>query len=105
MAMWIVWPEVVGPFCVAELVTITAIIGGSDPAGGGDEFPGLALQPVPHAGVVGALAKPLKLAGALPPVNELRLDHCAPQKVTDLPITALLSPITKLPPPGANTIG
>jgi len=47
----------------------------------------------------------LKLAGEFPPLRELSFHHCAPQKVTELPITTFWSPTTKLPPPGANEIG
>src|ERR1017187_5117908 len=42
-------------------------------------------------------AKPLKLADAEPPLRVFDFDHCAPQKVTAAPTTAMPSPITKEP--------
>ena len=41
--------------------------------------------------------KPLKLAGANPPLSELSFHHCAPQKVTGSPTVAFWSPITNDP--------
>src|ERR1700686_2894384 len=100
--MCTVLPESIEPDCFADLVTITPMNAGNGPAGGGVLLPVSEFQPVPHAGVVGASAKPLKLAGADPPLSELSFHHLAPQKVTDVPFARLLSPITKAPPPGAK---
>ena len=94
---WSVLPEIVEPDFVDELVTITAMYGGSGPAGGGELLPGSVLQVEPHAGVAGFLAKPLKSEGAEPPLREFVFDHCAPQKVT-VPIEVKL-PTTNAPPP------
>src|SRR5258708_2626277 len=102
MTMWRVLPEIVEPDLAAELVTITAMKVGSGPAGGGVLLPGSAVQPLPQVGVVGFSAKPLKLRGAEPPLKELSFAHCAPQKVTEVPVAAFRSPMTKLPPPGPN---
>src|SRR5450759_607161 len=82
---------------------MTPMKAGSGPAGGGVLFPVSALQLVAlQLGALGLSAKPLKLAGADPPLREFSFHHCAPQKVTELPTTAFLSPMTKLPPPGAK---
>ena len=91
-------PEITEPDFDVELVTMTVINFGTD-AGGGGLFPGSVFQTPPHAGgfVVVTFAKPLKLAGATPPLREFCFAHCAPQKVTLLPTTALRSPMTKLP--------
>ena len=97
-------PDVVGPDLAAELVTITPISAGRGPSGGGELLPGAARQAIPHVGVLGLLAKPLKLRGAGPPVRKLTFAHWAPQNVTELPTAALLSPITKAPPPGAKSM-
>jgi hypothetical protein len=51
---------------------------------------------------LGLSAKPLKESGAGPPLREFNLAHWAPQNVTELPTTAFLSSIAKLPPPGAK---
>jgi hypothetical protein len=75
---------------------------GSGPFGGGALFPGLVFQPTPQFGVSGFFANPLKAAGAEPPLREFFFHHCAPQKVTFVPIALFLSPITNEPPPGAN---
>src|SRR5438445_5550721 len=95
--MWTVFPEIVEPDCEIELETITPISAGSGGAGGGGLLPGAVVQLTPHAGLAGALAKPLNAAGALPPESELTFHHCAPQKVTE-PV-ALWSPTTNAPPP------
>src|SRR5271169_2018953 len=71
---------------------------GSGPGGGPELLPGAVDQLVPHAGEVsGVLAKPLKAAGANPPLSAFAFHHCAPQNVTEDPMVALPSPITKLP--------
>ena len=95
-------PEIVGPDLVIELETITPMNAGRGPAGGGALLPGSVLQPVWHAGAVGLRAKPLKAAGAAPPVRELSFHHWAPQKVIGVVFALFLSPITNAPPPGAK---
>src|SRR5260370_38844239 len=100
--MWTVLPEISEPSLPTELVTITAMKVGSGPSGGGVLLPGSVVQATPQLGVVGSSAKPLKLRGAEPPLVGLSFAHCAPQKVTELPVPAFLSPMTKLPPPGAK---
>src|SRR5215510_2010458 len=89
-------PLIVGPLLVAELVTIMVMNLGT-----------LAGAPVsPPAGAVHVppqltgfelvlFAKPLKLAGAAPPLSEFCLAHWAPQNVTFCPTTAFRSPIVK----------
>ena len=91
-------PEIVDPDCVIELATMTFMNDGTL-LGGPELLPGLLVQAPPQIGGFGlaALAKPLKPAGAGPPLSELRSAHCSPQNVTRLPTTALPSPITKLP--------
>src|SRR2546425_1897190 len=90
-------PEMVAPDLVIELEAITAMKGGTL-SGGFELFPGRLVQIPPQ--VCGAVsAKPLKALGAGPPLSELTLAHCAPQKVTELPMAALRSPITKEPLP------
>src|SRR5216683_2679276 len=74
----------------------------SSDLGGGVLLPGSVVQATPQLGVVGSSPKPLKLRGAEPPLVGLSFAHCAPQKVTALPVAAFLSPMTKLPPPGAK---
>ena len=92
-------PEIVDPDFEIELETITAMKSGSGPAGGGELLPGAAVQFVPHAGaVLGSFSKPLKAAGASPPLNVFSFAHWAPQKVTWVPTAEFPSPITKLPP-------
>src|SRR5260370_42024278 len=94
-------PEMGEPPLAGGFVPMTAMNAGSDPAGGGVEFPGSALHLAPHVGVVGSSANPLKLAVAMPPA-EFSFAHCAPQNVTELPKEPFGPPITKLPPPGAK---
>jgi len=60
------------------------------------------LQLVPQLGLVGLSAKPLKLAGAEPPLREFSFHHPEPQKVADAPIPLFRSPTTKEPPPGTK---
>ena len=98
MTMCTVLPWIVEPDFVIELETITAMNAGSGPGGGFALLPGPVVQFVPHVTLAGFFSKPLNEAGALPPVRLFSIDHCAPQKVTEVPIAALLSPITKLPP-------
>src|SRR5260370_40823965 len=101
MTMCTAMPEIAEPLLASGLVAMTAMNAGSDPAGGGVEFPGSALHIAPHVGVVGSSANPLKLAGAMPPAG-FSFAHCAPQNVTELPKEPLGPPITKLPPPRAK---
>src|SRR5260370_37616641 len=100
--MWSVSPEISEPSLPTVLVTITAMKAGSGPSGGGVLLPGSVVEATPQLGVVGSSAKPLRLGGAEPPLVGLFFAHCAPQKVTELPVAAFLSPMTKLPPPGAK---
>src|SRR3989442_15991149 len=88
-------PEIAEPDCVIELDTITAMYAGMV-AGGPELLAGRVVHVPPGIGgfVLVASAKPLKLAGTEPPLNEFNLSHCAPQKVTRLPITASRSPMT-----------
>src|SRR2546430_15074632 len=88
-----VLPGSVEPDLVIELETITAMNSGSGPGGGFALLPGPVVQLVPHVTLGGFFSKPLNAAGALPPVRLFRLDHCAPQKVTEVPIAAWVSPI------------
>lgn len=83
---------------MVALAAITLIVAGTL-AGGGALLPGSVVQVPPQTAGFGVLlsAKPLKLVGASPPLNELTLAHFAPQKVTLLPTTAFRSPMTKLP--------
>jgi hypothetical protein len=91
-------PEIVEPDLLIELDTITAIWSGTEP-GGFELLPGSVTHVSPHfAGLCGMLlAKPLKLAGAVRPLSELSVLHCAPQKVTLVPIAEFRSPITNDP--------
>src|SRR4051812_43306713 len=98
--MCAVFPETAGPLFDAELVTITAKYAGKGPFGGGVLFPVSDFHATPQPGIFGASAKPLKLAGAAPPLRELRFDHCMPQNMTAAPFALFLSPTTKPPPPG-----
>ena len=60
-------------------------------------MPGFDVQVPPHVGAVTLFANPLKLAGAVPPLRAFARLHWVPQNVTELPIVALMSPITKFP--------
>src|SRR5256885_7767739 len=93
-------PEITGPRFVMWLDTMTAIID-ETVAGGGGLLPGRVVQVWPHHGEALLRSKPLKLAGARPARIGSAFHHCAPQKVTDLPMPFSRSPITKAPPPGA----
>ena len=75
------------PEFVIELVTITVICDGTL-LGGSELLPGLLFHVPPQIGgfVFVEFAKPLKLAGAAPPLSLFTLDHFAPQKVTLAPI-------------------
>ena len=97
-----VLPEIVEPFCEIELETRTAMYGGSGPAGGGVLLPGSVVQFVPQLETGGVSSKPLKAAGAAPPLRRFSFDHCAPQNVTEVPTALFPSPITNPPPPGAK---
>src|SRR5207249_748997 len=92
----------VEPDWLMLLATITAMVPGNGPFGGGALLPGSVLQPVPQLGTFGFRAKPLKAAGAAPPLRLFSFHHWAPQKVTLVPAALFLSPITKAPPPGAK---
>src|SRR5690348_3964892 len=82
-----------------ELETITAMKAGSGPTGGGGVLPGVVDQVVPHAGnAAGAFSNPLNAAGAAPELRSFCFHHCAPQKMTAVPVAAFRSPITKVPP-------
>ena len=95
---WTVFPATEGPDLPIELDTMTAMYCGTD-AGGFELLPGRVDQLLSHDGgfVVVVSAKPLKLAGAEPPLTVLVFDHCALQKVTAEPTAALPSPITNEP--------
>jgi len=92
------FPVVSSPDLDAELATITPMYDGSC-SGGFELLPGSADQVPPQVGrvVLKVLAKPLKSAGAGPPLREFNLDHLALQKVTDVLRPALKFPITKEP--------
>jgi hypothetical protein len=94
------FPEIVDPDLLIELDTMIAIYDGML-SGGPELLPGSVVHVPPQLGgvVLLWLAKPLKLAGAVPPLKEFSFHHCAPQKVTDVPTAAFRSPITKCPPP------
>ncbi len=91
-------PDMTESVCETELVTRTATKDGTV-AGGPELFPVSVDHVEPQvAGVTSRLsANPLRLLGAGPPLSELVVAHCAPQKVTDAPSDALLSPTTKAP--------
>ena len=73
----------VDPELPIELAAIAVIVE-STVAGGGGLFPGPVCQVPPQADGFGVveLAKPLKAAGAEPPLNEFRFAHSDPQNVT-----------------------
>jgi len=100
--MWTVLPEIVEPDWLIELATITPMNDGSGPGGGGALLPDDVVQSVPHVAVGGDFAKPLKEAGAAAPLRLFSFHHWAPQKVTEVPMAASLSPMTKLPPPATT---
>src|SRR6266478_1362022 len=80
--MWTISPEIVDPDCVMLLATITPINGGT--VGGGLELlPVSVVQVWPQAGVELLFSKPLKLAGAQPPLMGLAFHHCAPHHITE----------------------
>src|SRR5713226_7999298 len=86
MTMWTVSPDSVEPDLWTELATMTAMYCGTL-SGGPELLPGSLIQPAPHCGGCPVpSAKPLKLAGAEPPLNEL-------------PVAELPSPMTKAPLP------
>ena len=91
-------PEIFGPDFVTFVATSTPMYAGTV-AGGFELFPGPVVQVMPHLGdsAESVAAKPLKLAGADPPLRWLSVDHCALQKVTLAPVCALWSPTTKAP--------
>ena len=102
MTMCTVLPEIVEPDWLIELATITPMNDGRGPGGGGALLPGDVVQSVPHVAVGGDFAKPLNEAGAAAPLRLFSFHHWAPQKVTEVPTAALLSPMTKLPPPATT---
>src|SRR5690349_6201954 len=78
---------------------------GNGPAGGGGLLPGAVDHVVPHAGrPLGAFSNPLNAAGAAPALTSFSFHHCAPQKVTSVPVAAFPSPITNVPPVGVAKI-
>src|SRR5436190_21850945 len=88
-----VLPEICDPDLDTELVTITPMNSGSGPAGGCGLLPGPVVQLAPQLGVAGVSTKPVKLAGAEPPLSASRIHHCAPQNVTWVPLALVPSPI------------
>src|SRR4051794_15960701 len=98
----VMFPEIIAPVGLRELDPITAITGGML-LGGAALLPGSAAPVPPQVGLGLLFSKPLKLAGAGPPLRELAFDHCAPQKVTLFPTTAFWFPMTKAPPTGSGT--
>ena len=100
--MWDTFPEIFEPDFAYVLVTSTDMYVGSGPFGGEALLPGLVVQVVPQANVAVLTAKPLKLEADEPDEVGLSLDHCAPQKVTELPFALAWSPRTNDPPPGAK---
>jgi hypothetical protein len=65
-----------------ELATRTMMNAGSGGAVGPELLPGSVDQGWPQTGLTaGLLENPLKAAAAGPPLNELSVDHCAPQNV------------------------
>src|SRR5713226_7351577 len=100
--MWTVLPKIWDPDCELKPVTSTAMKAGRGPAGDGALLAGSVLQFAPQLGVAGLSAKPLKLAGAGPPLRLFTFHHSGPQKVTAVPSALLPSPIAKAPPVGAN---
>lgn len=73
--MCTVLPVIAEPDLEIELETITPMNDGSGPSGGGGLLPGPVVQSVPQLGVDGLSAKPLKLAGASPPLSVLSFHH------------------------------
>src|SRR5260370_33417843 len=86
------------PCFLMELATMTPMKSGRDPWGGRALLPGRVAHWMPHTGALTLPSNPLNDAGAGPPLSELSLAHCAPQKVTAVPIALLWLQITKLPP-------
>src|SRR5512132_2484820 len=96
--MWTALPEIDEPDLLIELETITAMYGGSGPAGGCGLLPGPVVQFVPQFTVTGVFSKPLNAAGAVPPVRPFNFQHCEPQPGTAVPTVAFWFPITQFPP-------
>jgi hypothetical protein len=105
-----VLPLIEGPDFTALFVVNTPMNDGMPDCGGGGLFPPVVDQGPPHAAggvVVGTGApgaNPFIADGAVPPENVFSFAHWLSHQVTVPPLTALVSPTTKLPPGGnANT--
>jgi hypothetical protein len=71
-----VFPPIVEPDFEIELATRTRMKAGRGGGGGSELPPGPVDQLCPQAGLLlGLLAKPLKAAGAGPPLSEVSYDH------------------------------
>lgn len=103
--IWMMFPETVSPDLVIELETRVPMKDGST-SGGAPLLPGPVVHVPPQLGgvLLKVFAKPLKLSGAGPPLNELSVDQFAPQNVTAVPLAASLSPIAKAPRDGKAKI-
>src|SRR5260370_1338305 len=99
-------PEIALPDWLIELETITPMKEGSGPGGGGALLPGSVVQVVLHVGSMAESSQPLKEAGAGPPLKVLFVAHCAPQKLTEVPVTVpgTTSPTTNEPPERKRTV-
>src|SRR5262245_15282273 len=93
-------PLIVEADFTSVLATITPMYAGML-AGGLDRLPGSVLHVPPAFGgfALVQFAKPRKLAFAFGPLMKLLFSHCAPQNITELPLIAPRSPITKAPVP------
>ena len=78
-------PLIVEPDLVMLLDTTTAWYC-ETVAGGPELLPGAVDHVPPHVGAAFVFSKPLKLAGAEPPLRLLCLLHCEPQKLTWAPV-------------------
>jgi hypothetical protein len=94
--IFVTLPEIAGPDFVTEGVTRTAIKLGIV-VGGLELPPGDVFQVIPHFGDERVSAKPLKLAGASPPLKPFNFAHCAPQNSPLVPTAAFWSPRMKAP--------
>src|SRR3989442_15971589 len=91
-----VLPLIVGPSFLTVVATTTPTHAGT--SAGAWSNPDDAVHVTPQAGAAAA-AKPLKLAGAAPPLSPFASHHCGLQNVT-VP-AAVVSPMTKMPPVGS----